>query len=279
LLAEALEALAVVPGGTYIDATFGAGGHTRALVACGAAVVAFDRDPAATLGPELAGSVTLVRDNFANLAGALDDLGIATVDGVLFDFGVSSMQFDRPERGFSLAADGPLDMRMNPSEGRSAYDLLATAHENELADIIFTFGDERAARRIARKIVQARERGTLPTHTLEFARMVAGVLHVRGRRERIHPATRTFQALRIAVNGELDAIERGLESAIARTRAGGRIAAISFHSLEDRIVKLRFRSDERVRVITRKPLLPGDDEQSRNPRSRSAKLRVAERLL
>lgn len=279
MLAEALEALAVVPGGTYIDATFGAGGHTRALVACGAAVVAFDRDPAATLGPELAGSVTLVRDNFANLAGALDDLGIATVDGVLFDFGVSSRQFDRPERGFSLAADGPLDMRMNPSEGRSAYDLLATAHENELADIIFTFGDERAARRIARKIVQARERGTLPTHTLEFARMVAGVLHVRGRRERIHPATRTFQALRIAVNGELDAIERGLEFAIARTRAGGRIAAISFHSLEDRIVKLRFRSDERVRVITRKPLLPGDDEQSRNPRSRSAKLRVAERLL
>ncbi|GAC1396406.1 MAG: hypothetical protein NVS2B8_09020 [Vulcanimicrobiaceae bacterium] len=188
------------------------------------------------------------------------------------------MQFDRPERGFSLLADGPLDMRMNPSDGRSAYELLETLEENELADLIFTYGEERAARRIARKIVGARDRGTLPTHTVDFARMIAGVVHVRGRRERIHPATRTFQALRIAVNDELGSIERGLDAAIARTRAGGRIAAISFHSLEDRIVKMRFRDDPRVHALNRKPLLPGDDEQGRNPRSRSAKLRVAERL-
>ncbi len=247
-------------------------------MARGGRVVAFDRDPAASVAPELAARVTLVRANFADLAAALDDLAIATVDGALFDFGVSSMQFDRPERGFSLAADGPLDMRMNPHEGPSAYDLLATTGERELADIIFAYGEERAARRISRAIVQARERGTLPERTLGLAAMIAGVVHVRGRRERIHPATRTFQALRIAVNDELGAIERGLDAAIERTAAGGRIAAISFHSLEDRIVKTRFRSDERVRAITRKPLLPGDDEQSRNPRSRSAKLRVAERL-
>jgi len=277
-LDESLAALAVAPGGTYVDATFGAGGHTRALVARGARVVAFDRDPTAEAPADLGDAVTLVRANFADLATALDDLGIATVDGVLFDFGVSSMQFDRPERGFSLLADGPLDMRMNPHEGHSAHDLLETLEEPELADLIFTYGEERASRRIARKIAQARERGTLPATTLEFARMIAGVVHVRGKRERIHPATRTFQALRIAVNDELGAIERGLDAAIARTRPGGHIAAISFHSLEDRIVKMRFRDDERVRALTRKPLLPGDDELEANPRSRSAKLRVAERL-
>ena len=275
---ESLAALAVAPGGTYVDATFGAGGHTRALVARGARVVAFDRDPTAEAPADLGDAVTLVRANFADLATALDDRGIATVDGVLFDFGVSSMQFDRPERGFSLLADGPLDMRMNPHEGHSAHDLLETLEEPELADLIFTYGEERASRRIARKIAQARERGTLPATTLEFARMIAGVVHVRGKRERIHPATRTFQALRIAVNDELGAIERGLDAAIARTRPGGHIAAISFHSLEDRIVKMRFRDDERVRALTRKPLLPGDDELEANPRSRSAKLRVAERL-
>ena len=278
LLAESLDALGIRPGGIYVDGTFGGGGHTRAIVARGARVVAFDRDPTAELPADLAASVTLVRSNFAEIGTALDELGITLVDGVLFDFGVSSMQLDRAERGFSLAHDGPLDMRMNPNDGQTAYDLLETSDETELADIIFNYGDERAARRIARKIAWARERGTLPKTTSEFARMIAGVMHVRGKRERIHPATRTFQALRIAVNDELGSIERGLDAAIARTTPGGRIAAISFHSLEDRIVKVRFREDERVRAITRKPLLPGDDETSRNPRSRSAKLRVAERL-
>jgi 16S rRNA (cytosine1402-N4)-methyltransferase len=268
----------VRPGGTYVDATFGAGGHTRAIVARGGRVVAFDQDPSAELPADLAAAVALVRRNFGELAAALDDLGIAKIDGALFDLGVSSMQFDRPERGFSLVHDGPLDMRMNPGDGPTAYDLLARSSESELADLIFQYGEECAARRIARALVAARDGGRLPTRTLELARLVAGVTHVRGKRERIHPATRTFQALRIAVNDELGALERGLEAAIARTRPGGRIAAISFHSLEDRIVKNRFRGDARLRVVTKKPLLPGDDELARNPRSRSAKLRVAERL-
>lgn len=281
LLAETLAGLAPVPGGIYVDATFGAGGHSRALLALlgpQGRVLALDRDPAARLRPDDNPRLDLVAANFADLAAVLDARGIDLVDGVLFDFGVSSMQFDEPERGFSLAADGPLDMRMNPSIGPSALELLATSEERELADLIYAYGEERAARRIARAIVAARDAGKLPERTLELARLVAGVVHVRGKRERIHPATRTFQALRIAVNDELGAIERGLDAAIARTRPGGRIAAISFHSLEDRIVKLRFRSDERVVALAKKPLVAGDEELARNPRARSAKLRIAERV-
>ncbi len=281
LLAETLAGLAPVPGGLYVDATFGAGGHSRALLALlgpQGRVLALDRDPAARLRPDDDPRLELVAANFADLAAVLDARGIDLVDGVLFDFGVSSMQLDEPERGFSLAADGPLDMRMNPSTGPSALELLATSEERELADLIYAYGEERAARRIARAIVAAREAGKLPKRTLELARLVAGVVHVRGKRERIHPATRTFQALRIAVNDELGAIERGLDAAIARTRPGGRIAAISFHSLEDRIVKLRFRTDERVVALAKKPLVAGDEELARNPRARSAKLRIAERV-
>jgi 16S rRNA (cytosine1402-N4)-methyltransferase len=188
------------------------------------------------------------------------------------------MQFDRPERGFSLLADGPLDMRMNDSDGPTAYDVLARSSETELADIFFTLGEERAARRIARAVVAARTSGRLPERTLELAKLVAGVVHVSGKRERIHPATRVFQALRIAVNDELGSFDRGLGAAIGRLRPGARIAAISFHSLEDRIAKRRFRDDERVRVLTKKPLIAGEEELARNPRSRSAKLRVAERF-
>jgi 16S rRNA (cytosine1402-N4)-methyltransferase len=260
-----------------VDATYGAGGHTRALVARGAKVVAFDVDPNARVPADLAGAVTLVRRNFAELAPALDELGHGEIDGALFDLGVSSMQFDEAERGFSLSRDGPLDMRM-ASAGPRAYDLLADTSEAELADIIFNYGEERASRRIARAIVAARANGRLADSTLELARLVAGVMHVSGKRERIHPATRTFQALRIAVNDELGALRLGLDAAIARLRPGGRIAVISFHSLEDRIVKRLFRECAQLRVVTKKPLLPGDEELARNPRSRSAKLRVAERL-
>jgi len=278
LLAEAVDALAVHPGGTYVDGTFGAGGHSREIVARGGRVVAFDRDPAVAIPADLEPAVTLVRDNFAGLGAALDELGVASLDGVLFDAGVSSMQFDRPERGFSLVADGPLDMRMNDADGPTAYDLLARSSEAELADIFFNYGEERAARRIARAVVAARTSGRLPSRTLDLARLVAGVVHVQGKRERLHPATRVFQALRIAVNDELGALDAGLDAAIDRVRPGGRIAVISFHSLEDRIVKRRFRDDARVRAVTKKPLVPGDEELERNPRSRSAKLRVAERL-
>jgi len=278
MFAESLDALAIRPGGLYLDGTFGAGGHARGIVERGGRVVAFDRDPNAELAPELAARITLVCRNFADLDAALDDLGEPGIDGALFDLGVSSMQFDRAERGFSFQHDGPLDMRMNANlEEESARDLLARSSERELADLIFAYGEERAARRIARAIVAARAANRLPERTAELARLIAGVVHVRGKRERVHPATRTFQALRIAVNDELGSLERGLAAAIGRTRTGGRIAVISFHSLEDRIVKQRFRDDERVRALTKKPLLPGDDELARNPRARSAKLRVAER--
>ena len=219
-----------------------------------------------------------MRENFASFGAALDELGIPSLDGVLFDVGVSSMQLDQPERGFSLLADGPLDMRMNDGDGPTAYDLLARSSEAELADILFNYGEERAARRIARAVVAARTSGRLPARTLDLAKLVAGVVHVKGKRERVHPATRVFQALRIAVNDELGALDSGLDAAIDRVRPGGRIAVISFHSLEDRIVKRRFRDDARLRVLTKKPLVAGDEELERNPRSRSAKLRVAERL-
>jgi 16S rRNA (cytosine1402-N4)-methyltransferase len=273
---EALSLLTVRAGGLYIDATFGAGGHTREIVALGGRVLAFDVDPSVRLRPGDEGAVALVHANFGDLALVLDERGITTVDGVLFDFGVSSMQFDLPERGFSLQHDGPLDMRMNPLSGRSAYELLMSAGEREIADLLFTFGEERASRRVARAVVAARASGCLPDRTLPFARLVAHAVRAHGY-QRIHPATRTFQALRIAVNDELGALERGLQAALARTRPGARIVAISFHSLEDRIVKRVFASDARLTVLTRKPVLASDEECARNPRARSAKLRAAER--
>lgn len=187
------------------------------------------------------------------------------------------MQFDDPERGFSLGKPAPLDMRMNPYAGRTAYDILCSASERELADMFFEYGEERAARRIAHAIVERRAAGTLPTTTTEFASLVAGIVHRPGRRERIHPATRVFQALRIAVNDELDALRDGLHSAIGRLRTAGRVAVISFHSLEDRIVKHTFRDDERLEVLTRRPIVPTEHEIEQNVRARSAKLRAARR--
>ncbi len=275
LLGEAVDLLDVRPGGFYLDGTFGAGGHTREIVARGGRVLAFDVDASATLPDDLAGAATLVHTNFANLADELDARGLESVDGVLFDVGVSSMQIDEPERGFSFSSDGPIDMRMSGS-GRSAYDLLSDLDERELADLIYTYGEERASRRIARAIVNARERGALPTGTAALAALVARASGARGY-WRIHPATRTFQALRIAVNDELDSLRRGLAAATERTRIGGRIAIISFHSLEDRIVKTTFRDDPRLHALTKKPILPSAEESARNPRARSAKLRGAER--
>ncbi|MGH7728997.1 MAG: 16S rRNA (cytosine(1402)-N(4))-methyltransferase RsmH [Vulcanimicrobiaceae bacterium] len=276
LLAEALAGLAVAPGGLYLDATFGRGGHSRAIVAAGGRVLALDRDPQALVPDDLAAAVTLVHADFSELGRVLAAQAIASVDGVLFDLGVSSPQLDDAARGFSFAHDGPLDMRMS-GEGPTAYDLLARASERELAEIFFSYGEEPRARRVARAIVAARSAGRLPERTVAFAALVAGALQVRGRRERNHPATRIFQALRIAVNDELDALERGLDAASERTRPGGRIVAISFHSLEDRIVKHRFRDDLRLRPIVRRPLLASEAERAANPRARSAKLRIAER--
>lgn len=281
LTSQALEYLSIRPGGTYVDATFGGGGHSRAILERlrGGRLVAIDADPQA---PERASDIvdpsfSLVTDNFRNLSDILAQRGIDRVDGVLFDLGVSSMQFDDPRRGFSMTKTAPLDMRMNQYAGRSAYDVLSSASESELADIFFAFGEERAARRVARAIMTRRRQGTLPKTTSDFAQFVAGVVQRPGRRERIHPATRIFQALRIVVNDELDALHDGLSAAIDSLREGGRVVAISFHSLEDRIVKRMLRSDERIEVLTRKPVRPSAEEIARNPRARSAKLRAGER--
>ena len=268
-----IDALEIVPGGTYVDATFGAGGHTRLILArLGPAgrAIAFDADPgAARYAPDDA-RFTLVHANFRTLAAELGERGLPPVDGVLYDLGVSSMQLDEGERGFSFRVDAPLDMRLDTSRGETVAEFIESHEEEEIANAIYTFGEERNSRRIARAI-----KTRLPKTTSELAGIVAGVMHVRGKRERIHPATKTFQGLRIAVNDELGALRESLDAAVRVTRPGGRIAVISFHSLEDRIVKLFFREDERVRAVTRKPIVPGDDEIAVNPRARSAKLRVA----
>ena len=282
LLQPAMGYLAVSPSGTYVDATFGGGGHSQAILARlgpDGRLIALDADPNAA---RIAGSIadtrlTFVPANFRDLNDVLDRCGIATVDGVLFDLGVSSMQFDDPRRGFSFNKPAPLDMRMDSHADRSAYDVLATASESELADIFFTYGQERASRRIAHAIVERRSAGRLPATTTEFASLVAGVVHRPGHRERIHPATRVFQALRIAVNDELGALRDGLHAAAGRLRGAGRVVVISFHSLEDRIVKHDFRDDDRLDVLTKRPLAPDDREIALNPRARSAKLRAAAR--
>lgn len=281
LFDQSLEYLAIRPDGIYVDATFGAGGHSRGILERlrNGRLIALDADPQARARASTITSTafTFVPSNFRELGTALDRLGIDRVDGVLYDLGVSSMQFDDPTRGFSFRESAPLDMRMDPSSGRSAYEILMTMSETELADIFFHYGQERAARKIARVIVQRRSAGTLPATTLEFGQMISGLLHKKGQRERIHPATRVFQALRIAVNDELDALRESLDTAVDRLRIAGRVVAISFHSLEDRVVKHKFRDDDRLDVLTRKPVTPDDDEIKRNPRSRSAKLRAAQR--
>ncbi len=269
---EAIEALAVDPAGTYVDATFGAGGHSELIaqqLGPNGRLIAFDADPGARMPAADGRSRMLVHANFRALRAELETLGIDRVNGVLYDLGVSSMQLDRAERGFSFRAAAPLDMRLDPTRGRTAADLIAENDEAELADVIFKYGEERAARRIARALKQR-----LPRDTAELAALVAGVVHVSGRRERTHPATRTFQALRIAVNDELGALRESLDAALDRTLPGGRIAVISFHSLEDRIVKQLFRDDPRAQRVTRKPIVPAAAETVDNPRSRSAKLRV-----
>ena len=261
-----MDALAIRSDGTYVDATFGAGGHSALILsALGAAgrLIALDADPSAgaraIADPRFRSEPRfhLVNANFRDLASALDALSVERVDGVLFDLGVSSMQFDEGERGFSFRTAAPLDMRMDPTRGESAADLLATRGERELADLIYEYGEERKSRRIAHAIVALREAGTPVRDTADLAGVVARAVRAPAH-QRIHPATRTFQALRIAVNDELGALRDGLGAALARTATGGRIAVISFHSLEDRIVKHTFREDPRVRAITRKPAVATD---------------------
>lgn len=297
LLPAVLAALQPRPGARFIDATVGGAGHALAVLQAaqpGGRLLGIDADPAALAAAAArlgaaglpAASFTLVHGHFAELAALARQHGFSAVDGILLDLGVSSYQLDTAARGFSFAADGPLDMRLDPGSGPTAADLVNQLDEQELADVIYRYGEERGSRRIARLIVERRRQAPITT-TGELAALVQRAIG-RGGRERIHPATRTFQALRIAVNQELAQLEAALPQAVALLRPGGRLAVISFHSLEDRIVKQFFRAESgygagelqhppRLTVLTRKPIVADAAECAANPRARSAKLRVAER--
>ena len=276
LLDAILDACAPVEG-VWLDGTFGAGGYARGLLDAGASrVIGIDRDPHVfDLAEPWSGAyedrLVLVEGTFSDL----DAHGGQALDGVVLDLGVSSMQLDQGERGFSFMADGPLDMRMS-GQGASAADLVADASEATLADILYHYGEERAARSIARAIVKMRQDGPIDT-TGALVRIIEAVLP-RPKPGQSHPATRTFQALRIAVNDEFGQLAEGLEAAERALKPGGWLAVVSFHSLEDRMVKHSFREDDRLTVLTRKPIRPDDNEIARNRRSRSSRLRVAEKL-
>jgi 16S rRNA (cytosine1402-N4)-methyltransferase len=290
LLKEAIDFLAVKRGGTYLDATVGLGGHSyeiaRRLGAPGH-LIGFDKDPAALeiargklqavgwTGEDARRSITLIHGSFAEVG---ERVAPASLDGILADLGVSSLQLGDPARGFSFQAEGPLDMRMNPMSGETAEQVVNHIDERELADVIYEFGEERRSRRIARAIVRSRPIRT----TKQLVEVVsAAARSMKWKHERIHPATRTFQALRIFVNRELDDLKALLEAAPRVLKPGGRLVVISFHSLEDRIVKDAMREgakDKHFRLLTKKPMVASEDEIDRNPRSRSAKMRAAERV-
>ncbi|HUY34851.1 MAG TPA: 16S rRNA (cytosine(1402)-N(4))-methyltransferase RsmH [Pirellulales bacterium] len=282
MLAEVVEWLAPRAGDVWVDGTLGGGGHTRALaerVGEQGRVLAFDRDPAARAAAEqrLRGlSVTLVDANFCELPEVMLQLAIPKVAGMLLDLGLSSEQLADGRRGFSFDSDGPLDLRFNPSDGRPAWEWLERLGADELADLIYEYGEERNSRRIARRIVERRQERPIRTAG-ELARLVRSCAGRSRGNQRIDPATRTFQALRIMVNDELQSLELALKQFPDCLRPGGRLAVISFHSLEDRRVKEAFRDDPRFLALTRKPLRPSEAEVARNPRARSAKLRVAAR--
>jgi 16S rRNA (cytosine1402-N4)-methyltransferase len=287
MTAEVLRHLQPERGGLFVDCTVGLGGHARAILDAGATrLIGLDRDQEAlvharTMLAPWAPKVELVHSDYRDIDAVLESRHVAQVDGALADLGVSSMQFDEPGRGFSFQRDEPLDMRMDRSSGDSAADLIASADEHELADTIYAFGEERFSRRIARAIVSARRDAPIDT-TAKLAGIVRRAIPVRGY-QRIDPATRTFQALRIWVNRELEGLDTFLGAMARRLRVGARLVVITFHSLEDRIVKHTFRAleksaDAAMRVLTKKPLVATDAEIAANPRARSAKLRAAERL-
>jgi 16S rRNA (cytosine1402-N4)-methyltransferase len=281
MLAEVLEHLRPATGGVFVDGTLGGGGHTQALaelVGSSGQVIGVDLDPGPVRRAEemLAGMpVAVVAASYADIPEILDELEIDAVDGVLLDLGLSSDQLADANRGFSYQSEGDLDLRFDSENGEPAWRMLARLSEEHLADVIYHYGEERFSRRIARKIVE--ERRTAPIRTASQLASLVRSCVPRSRGHDIDPATRTFQALRIAVNGELDNLKLALRRLPDRLKPGGRLAIISFHSLEDRLVKEAFRDDPRLTAVTRKPLQAGEAEVSRNPRARSAKLRVAER--
>ena len=302
LLSECIEALCIRPDGIYVDGTLGLGGHSSEIAKRldTGFLIGIDRDETAIerAGARLAPygeRVRLVHGNFSDVASILDRLGIDAVDGMLFDLGVSSPQLDEAHRGFSYMQDAPLDMRMDGSASLSAHDVVNTWSEDRLKQILYDYGEERYAPRIAGAIVRARQEREIET-TLELVEIIRSAMPAAALREKQHPAKRSFQAIRIAVNDELGAVQTMMDTAPDKLRSGGRLAVISFHSLEDRIVKngIRRREDgctcprefpvctcgfvQTLKSVSRKPILPSPEEQLANPRARSAKLRVAEHV-
>ena len=302
LLSECIEALNIRPDGIYVDGTLGLGGHSSEIAKrlTTGLLIGIDRDETAI---ERAGArlqpygerIRLVHGNFSDVASILDRLGVDAVDGMLFDLGVSSPQLDEAHRGFSYMQDAPLDMRMDGSASLTAHDVVNTWPEDRLRRILYDYGEERYAPRIAAAIVRARQQKEIET-TLELVEIIRSAMPAAALREKQHPAKRSFQAIRIAVNDELGAVQTMMDTAPDRLRSGGRLAVISFHSLEDRIVKngIRRREDgctcprdfpvctcgfvQTLKSVSRKPILPSPEEQAANPRARSAKLRVAEHV-
>ena len=302
LLQECLDALAIKPDGIYVDGTLGRAGHSLEIVRrlTTGRLIALDRDETALTAARqrLAAHmerVTLVHSNFSRLGAVLDELGVDAADGMLFDLGVSSPQLDDASRGFSYKQDAPLDMRMDESAPLTARMLVNTASYEELRRILYEYGEERFAPQIAKTICAARERKPVET-TLELAELIRGAMPAKALREKQHPAKRSFQAIRIAVNDELGELEPMLDAAETQLKPGGRLAVITFHSLEDRIVKQKLKDlatgcicppefpvcvcgrKPKMRLVTRKPVVSGDGELTENPRARSAKLRVAEKI-
>ncbi len=302
LLGEAVDALSVKKGGVYADGTLGGGGHTEAILKTDATarVIGIDRDAEAieAAGKRLAcfgDRVTFVNSNFANISTVLDNLGIDKIDGAVLDLGVSSYQLDNAERGFSYMKDAPLDMRMNQKDEKSAYDVVNGYDKDALCDIFYRWGEEKWSKRIADFIVRQREIKPIET-TLELADVIAAAIPMGAREKGSHPSKRVFQAIRIEVNGELEILKNTITDFIDRLNSGGRLAIITFHSLEDRIVKQCFSElaagctcprdfpvcvcgkQPAVKIITKKPILPSREEQENNSRSKSAKLRVVEKI-
>ena len=301
LLEDCIQSLAIRPDGIYVDGTAGGGGHSFAIASAltTGALIAIDRDEAAILAASerlapLGERARVVRSNFSDVTSVLDTLHIDQIDGLLLDLGVSSHQFDEADRGFSYRNDAPLDMRMDRRQAKSAYDVINTYSEEELRRILYEYGEEKFAPRIAARIVKERELAPIQT-TNQLSELIKSAIPVAAR-DGGHPAKRSFQAIRIEVNGELDVIEPTIEQAIARMKKGGRLAIITFHSLEDRIVKQAYQklalgctcpksfpvcvcgNKPKIRILTKKPILPSENELAENPRSHSAKLRVAEKL-
>ena len=302
MLSECIESLNIKPDGTYLDGTLGLGGHSFEIASrlSGGRLVCIDRDETAIerAGRRLApfeDKITLVHGNFCDAASILEELHIEAVDGMLFDLGVSSPQLDETQRGFSYMSDAPLDMRMDSGAGLSAYEVVNAWDEDRLNRILWDYGEERYARRITRAIIQRREQRPIES-TLELVEIIKSAMPAAALREKQHPAKRSFQAIRIAVNDELGAVSAMMDTAPDKLRPGGRLCVLSFHSLEDRIVKTGIAARENgctcpreapvctcgfvqtLKSVTRKPILPSAGELERNPRSRSAKLRVAQRV-